>query len=125
MRKTFYIVFVTIGFQSFFIQKIDKGEIMHIKLNKTSYFLGEPMPVHVSFKNSLKNNMVLENPSKSPDVTMHLVDFSDQHDYFYSMKKIDVFIIDRKTDQYVTMDSPKEQISIAPSSSFDFVTDVN
>ena len=125
MKTIVYILISMIGFQSFFIQKKDKRKIMHIKLDKTSYFMGEAMPMTVTFENPSKDTVVLENPSKSSNVVIHLVDSSDHHDYFYTMGKIEISMIDRKTDRYVALGAPKEVISIAPSSSFGFITNVN
>ncbi|HWK03326.1 MAG TPA: hypothetical protein VNS58_06825 [Puia sp.] len=98
---------------------------MHIKLNKSSYFFGEAIPVKVCFENPSKETMVLEDPSKSADVMLHLIDVGDQQDYYYYMKKMQVLITDPKKDQYVIVDPPKEHISISPSSSFEFTTNAN
>ena len=116
MKKLIYILVAAMSFQS---------KVMHIKLNKSSYFLGEPIPVKVCFTNSSKETMVLENPSKSADVILHLIDLGDQQDHFYYMQQTQVLITDPKKDQYVTIEPPKEQISIAPSLSFEFTTDAN
>lgn len=125
MRIILYIGIATFCCQSFFNQKMLKEKVMHIKSDKSVYFLGEAIPVDVVVSNLKDSTVILENPSTSPDVIMHFVAANDQHDYYYPMQKITVLTIDAASDQHVTIDPPKQEITILPSGKFQFITDVN
>lgn len=125
MRIILYIGIVTFCCQSFFNQKMLKEKVMRIKSDKSVYYLGEAIPVDVVVSNPKDATVILENPSTSPDVIMHFVAANDQHDYYYSMQKTTVLTIDASKDQYATIDPPKQEISLLPSGTFQFTTDVN
>ena len=103
-----------------------KGEIsMLIKLNKSTYSMGESIPVQIIYENNTFEVLVTENPSKSFNVLMHFLDNMRNEDFKYTMGKIIVTIIDKKTGEYVESIPEIEQIEIAPKSSFLFITDLN
>ena len=103
-----------------------KGEIsMIIKLAKTTYFLGEAIPVEITYDNNTSETLVMENPSKSFEVLMHLVDTKCNEDFKFTMGILIVTVIDRKTREYVDVMPEIEQIEIAPKSSFLFTSDLN
>ena len=103
-----------------------KGDLsMFIKVNKTSYNLGEPILVEISYENSSAENIIIENPSKSINVEMHVLDLMTREDMSYFMGKLETTVIDKASDQYATALPPIEEIEIKSGSSFLFTTDPN
>ena len=98
---------------------------MFIEFSETSYDLGKSTPVNITYENPGANGIVMENPSKSLYVTMHVVDTKTQEDMSYSMGKIEVTDIDSASGQYALVEPPNEEIQIEPKSSFTFTSDVN
>jgi hypothetical protein len=98
---------------------------MLISLEKTAFDLGEGIPVQVSFENPTAAAIVREDPSKSLDVEMHLVDSRTEEDLSYLMGKVETTPIDKSTGEYAMVMPPEEEIEIEAGSSFVFTTDVN
>ncbi|MEP0828842.1 MAG: hypothetical protein HRF51_10010 [bacterium] len=98
---------------------------MIIKFNKMSFFLGESIPAEVSYTNDKGEKIVIENPAKSLNVTMHLLDSSNGEDLNYTLGKIEVTVMDKTADQYAKSLPAKEMLTIEPNSSITFTTDLN
>lgn len=98
---------------------------MLIKLSKPTFFLGESIPVEITYENGTSETVVMHDPSKSFDVLMHLIDMKTNEDMNYTMGKVIVTDIDKASGQFVLVEPPKEQIEIIPNSSFVFTSDLN
>ena len=98
---------------------------MKIKFSKPVYSLGEEIAAEIVYDNPTTVPLKLENPSKSFDVVMHVVDSKNKEDLNYTMGTMTVTLIDKATDQYVLAQPPKEQMEIAPATAFQFTSDLN
>lgn len=106
--------------------KKTEGEIlMIIKFSKKSFFLGESIPAEVSYKNDTGERIVIEDPAKSLDVIMHLLDLSNDEDLNYTLGKIEVTVMDKTADQYAKSLPPKDTLTLEPNSAITFTTDLN
>lgn len=103
----------------------EKPMDIKIKLSKPTFFLGESVSAEFIYTNNKSEAIVIDNPSKSYDVSMHVVDISNKEDLSYTTGKPVVTDIDRASGQYVLTNPPKEQIKIAARSSFKFISDLN
>lgn len=98
---------------------------MLIKFSKPTFFLGESIPVEITYDNGTSETVVMDNPSKSFDVLMHSIDMKTNEDMNYTMGKVIVTDIDKASGQFALVEPPKEQIEIIPNSSFVFTSDLN
>jgi hypothetical protein len=98
---------------------------MKIKVSKPTYSLGEAIVAEILYDNPTRVPLRLENPAKSFDVAMHMVDSNNKEDLNYTMGTLGVTMIDKATDRYVLTQPAKEQMEIAPASSFQFTSDIN
>jgi len=98
---------------------------MKIKLSKLTYSLSEAIVMDIDYENKTTELITIEDPSKSLDVIMHVVDSKTNEDMSYTMGTIDVTIIDRQTDQYALSEPIVERIDISPEDSFHFTSDLN
>lgn len=106
--------------------KKTEGEIlMMIKFSKMSYFLGESIPAEVNYKNDTGEKIVIENPAKSLDVILHLLDSLNGEDLNYTLGKIEVTVMDKTADQYAKSLPPKETLTLEPNSAITFTTNLN
>lgn len=106
--------------------KKTEGEIlMIIKFSKMSFFLGESVPAEVSYKNDTEEKIVIENPAKSLDVILHLLDSLNGEDLNYTLGKIEVTVMDKTADHYAKSLPPREMLTLEPNSAFTFTTDLS
>ena len=96
-----------------------------IKLSKPTFFLGESIAADITYENNSSEVIAIDNPSKSYDVSIHVVDITNNEDLSYTTGKVIVTNIDKASGQYVLTNPPKEQIKIAAKSSFQFISDMN
>jgi hypothetical protein len=103
-----------------------KGEqSMLIKFSKPTFFLGESIPVDITYENGTSETVVMDDPSKSLEVLMHAVDVKTNEDMNYTMGKIIVTHIDEASGQFALSEPPVEEMEIKPGSSFVFTSDLN
>ncbi len=98
---------------------------IQINLKKTSYHLGEPIPVSVIYRNASPLNISREDPSQSFNAEMHVIDRNTKEDFYYTMGKLEVTQFGETSDEYALVEPVPENIDIDAKGEFSFETDLN
>ena len=98
---------------------------MEISFQKSSYVLGEPVPVRVRYGNETGETVRIDNPEESTRVHMHAVYQPTGEDLNYPMVPEEQIVLEPGTDEYVLSTPPVEKIEIPPGDALTFGTDLN
>lgn len=98
---------------------------MLIKFGKTSYYLGESIPAEINYMNSTSEKILVENPAKSLDINLHMLDSASGEGFNYTLGQTETLVIDKASDRYVTTVPKKELVTIPPDSGISFKSDLN
>jgi len=98
---------------------------IQISLKKNAYHLGEPIPASVVYRNNGTSAISLEDPSRSFNAEMHVVDRSTKEDHYYTMGKLEVTEFEGGLGEYALVEPVPDSIDIAPKADFVFETDIN
>lgn len=97
---------------------------MFIKFSKEIFEFGDAIPAEVIFVNTSNEVLQLpENPKKSVDLLMHVVNVNSLEDLNYSIGKVQVSKFGN--DQFALAVPIKEKFELQPKSVFSFVSDIN
>jgi hypothetical protein len=99
--------------------------LIKITLEKTEYNLGEPLPIAVVYSNRGSTSIKKEDPLKSLNIEMHVIDKKTSEDMNYTMGKIEVTHLGGNTDEYVIVEPIPDYVEIEAGGELSFVTDVN
>jgi hypothetical protein len=111
-----------------FADRVDaqkESRSMLIKLPKDTYRLGEPIPLSVSIANGSRDKLVREDPKKSLDVVLHVVDRKTREDLSYAMGRTTQTVIDKASGQFAVVLPNKTPVTIEPGAALTFETDLN
>lgn len=98
---------------------------MLIEFSKMSFYLGESIPAEIVYRNETAEKIVIEDPAKSFEISMHALDSATIEDLNYTMGQIEVTVMDKAADQYSKSTPPKEMVTLEPGSAVSFSSDLN
>ena len=98
---------------------------MKIQLTKKGYYLGEPIPVTVTYENPSRSALTLDDPAASFDVEMHLIDGTSGEDLSYTMGQSTATVLAGQDDGWALNVPVPPQVSLAPGSEYSFESDLN
>lgn len=92
---------------------------------KEEYNLGKSLPITVTYSNRGLLSVRTEDPLKSLNVEMHVIDKKTQEDLNYTMGTIEVTQLGDNVDEYVIVEPIPDFVEIEASGELSFITDLN
>jgi hypothetical protein len=97
----------------------------NIVFEKIEYRLGESIPVSITYRNAGGSSVKREDPRKSLNAEMHVVDRKTKEDFTFTMGKIEVTQLGTDVDEYALVEPIPDDVEIEAEGELSFVADLN